>query len=158
MACLEISICGALLRPAPSDVHSVRLRSARLAAHPHLKHFSMPLSTRSRGASVYLRRCSPAAKKHQASVVFHVELFLPPSFLCSWPVFASSVCTVLVNILTISHRTLAQTRPGRAHIRLTGRVPKRAYESRVRKSSCGHFLSSSDPTTFNPSLLWHNTA
>ena len=36
----EMSICGALRRLMPSDVRSVRLRSIRLAAHPHLEHFS----------------------------------------------------------------------------------------------------------------------
>ena len=35
----EMSICGGMRRLVPSDVRSVRLRSARLAAHPHLKHF-----------------------------------------------------------------------------------------------------------------------
>jgi len=36
-ACSENSICGGLLRLVPSDVHSVRLRSTKLAAHPHLR-------------------------------------------------------------------------------------------------------------------------
>ena len=35
----EMSICGGMRRLMPSDVRSVRLRSTRLAAHPHLEHF-----------------------------------------------------------------------------------------------------------------------
>jgi hypothetical protein len=34
----EMAICVALRRLMPSDVPSVRLRSIRLAAHPHLEH------------------------------------------------------------------------------------------------------------------------
>ena len=34
----EMSICGGMRRLMPSDVRSVRLRSIRLAAHPHLEH------------------------------------------------------------------------------------------------------------------------
>ena len=35
----EMSICGGVRRLVPSDVRSARLRSTRLAAHPHLEHF-----------------------------------------------------------------------------------------------------------------------